>query len=493
MYNPPANEPPPLKRTKTEVRQTMPALAGAINQILQDISQPQEVVDAQVQNIMEQINKSLELISNAAQKARERKIAAAETAANKEMERMEQQQIDEQISNFKAQFNNLIDSDEVRNLNNTQRRQLFSGLTRLTTGFFNTIQVERELEQDVSIINRFREVWMIMIEMLGTYVSTVKDRGPDFAKKSAAIMSAIFMFIGFLAPEQQNILSESSPILAAIINATYVSRPYIKDWLQAGAGVTMIYYFLKNAGIETSEYIESIGHFASEKSSNTISSIANMFTDNLSNWLTTEYSEFEFEGTQETGLTALSSYTKASFVSGVSRHTQQRLDELHSVSTNPTMYSINSIKILLANNEDSDIKSNIVDPNQNLQDNSIEVQQRLEEIHNIQEEEKTYETSSDVSEIPTQIDESQTTGFISALSTTSNNPDLEFWFWNINKNRKGGNRRKHRNAQKHKKYSTKKQNKKYNGKNKKNITKKRKQKYTNKKRQLKMRKTMKKQ
>jgi hypothetical protein len=332
-----------------------------------------------------------------------------------------------------------------------------------------------------------------MIEMLGTYVSTVKDRGPDFAKKSAAIMSAIFMFIGFLAPEQQNILSESSPTLAAIINATYVSRPYIKDWLQAGAGVTMIYYFLKNAGIETSEYIESIGHFASEKSSNTISSIANMFTDNLSNWLTTEYSEFEFEGTQETGLTALSSYTKASFLSGVSRHTQQRLDELHSVSTNPTMYSINSIKILLANNEDSDIKSNIVDPNQNLQDNSVEVQQRLEEIHNIQEEEKTYETSSDVSEIPTQIDESQTTGFISALSTTSNNPDLEFWFWNINKNRKGGNRRKHRNAQKHKKYSTKKQNKKYNGKNKKNITKKRKQKYTNKKRQLKMRKTMKKQ
>lgn len=486
MYNPPANEPPPLKRTKTEVRQTMPALAGAINQILQDISQPQEVVDEQVQNIMEQINKSLELIANAAQKARERKIAAAESAANKEMERMEQQQIDEQISNFKTQFNNLIDSEEVRNLNNTQRRQLFSGLTRLTTGFFNTIQIERELEQDVSIIKRFREVWMILIEMLGTYVSTIKDQGPDFAKKSAAIMSAIFMFIGFLAPEQRNILSASSPTLAAIINATYVSRPYIKDWLQAGAGVTMIYYFLKNAGIETSEYIESIGRFASEKSSNTIASIADMFTDNLSTWLTTEYSGFEFEGTQETGLTALTSYTKTSFLTGVSRNTQQRIDELHSVSTNPTMYSINSIKILLANNEDSDVKSNIVDPNQNLQDNSVEVKQRLEEINHAQEQEKQYETSSDVSEMPTQIDESQTTGFISALSTTSNNPDLEFWFWNINKNRKGGNRRKH------KKYSTKKQNKKYNGKNKKRITKKRKQRYTNKKRQLRIRKTMKK-
>jgi hypothetical protein len=492
MYNPPSLDHPQLKRTKTEVRQTMPALAGAINQILEDISQPQEVVDAQVQNIMEQINKSLILITNAAQKARERKIAAAESEANKEMERIEQQQIDDQISNFKAEFNKIIDSDEVRGLNNTQRRQLFSGLTKLTTGFFTTIQVERELEQDASIINRFREVWMIMIEMLGTYVSTIKDRGPDFAKKSAAIMSALFMFIGFLAPEQRNLISSTSPTLAALINATYVSRPYIKDWLQAGAGVTMIYYFLKNAGIETSEYIESIGRFASEKTSNTVNSLSDMFTNNLTNWLTSEYSGFEIEGTQETNFTRISSNsTKATFLTGISRSTQKQLDELHSISTNPTMYSVKSIQILLANNEDSDDKSNIVDPNQNLQDNSIEVQQRLEAIHNAEQEEeqgKQSETSSVISEMPTQLDESQQSNNISALSTTSNDSELEIWFWDIDKNRKGGkkrrnnkNKNKNKNTNKYRKYR-------------KNVTKKRKPKYSKKRKllRLKIRRTMKK-
>ena len=477
MYNPQ----PPLKRTKTEVRQSMPALAGAINQILEDISQPQEAVDAQVQNIMEQINKSLILITNAAQKARERKIVESEREANKEMERIEQQQIDEQITNFKAQFNNLIDSDEVRSLNNTQRRQLFSGLTRLTTGFFNTIQVERELEQDASIINRFREVWTIMIEMLGTYVSTVKDRGPDFAKKSAAIMSALFMFIGFLAPEQRTMISNTSPILSSLINATYVSRPYIKDWLQAGAGVTMIYYFLKNAGIETSEYIESIGRFASEKSSNAVSSLSDMFTDNLSNWLTNEYSEFEFEGTQETNLTKLSrvsNLTKTSFLTTLSSATKRKLDDLESVSSNQSMYSIKSIRILLENNEDSHIPSNVVDPNQNLQDNSPEVTQRLEEIN---DERQKSETSSVISEIPTQVDYSQESSYMSTLSGTSNNEELEFWFWNLTNNDKKGGKKYTKKYRKYRKY-------------KKNATKKRKQRYSKKRHQfrVKIRKTMKK-
>jgi hypothetical protein len=151
------------------------------------------------------------------------------------------------------------------------------------------------------------------------------------------------------------------------------------------------------------------------------------------------------------------------------------------------MYSVKSIQILLANNEDSDDKSNIVDPNQNLEDNSIEVQQRLEAIHNAQQEQgQQSETSSVISEMPTQLYESQQSNNISALSTTSNDSELEIWFWDIDKNRKGGkkrrnNKNKNKNTNKYRKYR-------------KNVTKKRKPKYSKKRKllRLKIRRTMKK-
>ena len=208
---------------------------------------------------------------------------------------------------------------------------------------------------------------------------------------------------------------------------------------------------------------------------------SDMFTDNLSNWLTNEYSEFEFEGTQETNLTKLSrvsNLTKTSFLTTLSSATKRKLDDLESVSSNQSMYSIKSIRILLENNEDSHIPSNVVDPNQNLQDNSPEVTQRLEEIN---DERQKSETSSVISEIPTQVDYSQESSYMSTLSGTSNNEELEFWFWNLTNNDKKGGKKYTKKYRKYRKY-------------KKNATKKRKQRYSKKRHQfrVKIRKTMKK-
>jgi hypothetical protein len=435
-YVPPKYE-HPSKRTKSLIDQSIPSLAGALNNIIEDISQPQEVVDEQVQNMINQLNDSIILITEAAQKSRIRIMEAQEKATAQEMAAQEQQQIDNQIQNFKEKFNNLIDSDEVRNLNNLQRQQLFKGLTRLTSGFFTAIKIEKQLEQDVAITNRFREVWMIMIEVLGTYISAIKNQGPDVAKKTAAVMSAVFMFIGFLGPAQREAIASVSPSLATLINATYVSRPYIRDWLQAGAGVTMIYYFLKNAGIETDAYIENIGKFAAEKSSSAAIGLSNMFVNILGRWATSEYSNFEIPASQDTILTSASS-------------TQLKMDELRSVSSNVSAYSVGTIKILLSNHEGT---PDAVDPMQNLTDNSAVVKERLEDI--VEDASKSIsETNSTVS---TQLNYgTQESQPFSAVTAVSGPSDVDFWFWDSNK--KGGARRRRRHYRRH---ATKKYKKRY--------------------------------
>jgi len=441
MYN------PQVPRTRNEVNQSMPSLAAAINQILGDTSQPQEIVDAQVQNMISQINKSLELISAAAQQNRKRKIEELETANAAEMARQEKENIIKQIDDFKIQFNNLISSEEVQNLTTTQRRQLFSGLTRLTTGFFTDIQIDNQLEQDISVVNRFREVWSIMIEVIGTYVSLVKEQGPDVAKKTAAIIAAVFMLICLFGPSERDSLAASSPLIGSIIKATIIARPYIKDWFQTVASVTMIYYFLKNAGVDTSSYIEILKQFASNQlftagkqavniSKNTLTGLTNMFTMGIPGWLTSEYTNFAFEGSQDTINSSSSVTSNISVNTRVTSKTQRKIDELRSINTNISRFSIESIHLLLQNNEDSPVSANVVDPTQNLTDDSNDVQLRLQKIINESESPSRYSPPIYSEPFERQVSQlSQESQPTSNVSFGSNyQQGLNYYMWDINPN-----------------------------------------------------------
>lgn len=441
MYN------PQVPRTRNEVNQSIPGLAAAINQILGDTSQPQEIVDAQVQNMISQINKSLELISAAAQQNRKRKIEELETANAAEMARQEKENIIKQIDDFKTQFNNLISSEEVQNLTTTQRRQLFSGLTRLTTGFFTDIQIDNQLEQDISVVNRFREVWSIMIEVIGTYVSLVKEQGPDVAKKTAAIIAAVFMLICLFGPSERDSLAASSPLIGSIIKATIIARPYIKDWFQTVASVTMIYYFLKNAGVDTSSYLETLKQFASNQlssagkqainiSKNALAGLTNIFTMGIPGWVTSEYTNFAFEGSQDTINSSSSVTSNISVNTRVTSNTQRKIDDLRSISTNISRFNVESIHLLLQNNEDSPVSANVVDPTQNLTDDSKDVQLRLQEIVNESESPLRYSPPPYSEPLERQVSQlSQESQPISNVSSGSNyQQGLNYYMWDINPN-----------------------------------------------------------
>ncbi len=275
--------PPPPRPTPQEpnANAAMPALASAINTILGDITQPQEAVDQQVQRLLNELQQSLDNITTAAQKIRENKIKLQEDANAEMFAQEEKNEIDRQIKRFQADFNKLIDSEQVRNMTNQQRTQLFGGLRNITTTFFTKVQVNEELQRDAVLLNRFRDIWVMMIEVTSTYVSLVKNQGPIYAKKIAAILSAILMFIGILSPEQQQVLTSSSPALKALMDATLVSKPYVKDWLQSAATITMIYYFLKNVGVDVSEYVEALGNFAVNKTEQLGNSLATLLVNSI--------------------------------------------------------------------------------------------------------------------------------------------------------------------------------------------------------------------
>lgn len=450
---------PPLKRQKTEVSQTIPALAGAINQMLGNISEPQEVVDEKVQIMINQLNESLKLVTQAAQQNRIQRIAAQEAFNAQEMARQEQQNISNQINTFKIEFNKLMESEVVTNLTNEQRRQLFGGLTKLTTGFFTYVQVNDELAQDASVVNRFRELWMIMFEVVGTYVSLIKNQGPDYAKKTASVLASIFMFIGILPPAQRDAIAAISPLIKSIIDATYISRPYIKDWLQSGAVVTMIYYFLKNTGIETSEYIEALGNFAVQQTTNLgsaaitginklsvaappmasqlITNISNVFTNILGNWATSNYTNFAFEGSQSSVGSNLSSSSTSgiSILTTASRSTQAKVNELRSISGNISRFSVDSIKLVLMNNEDSTNPANIVDPNQDLIDIGEVVKARLQEMTQFVNDNASISSNeTTLHDSQMQYSQIQASQEPSVLSVGTAGNQMEFWFWDINQN-----------------------------------------------------------
>jgi len=443
----------------------MPELIGVINNILGDISLPQEEADEQVKNIIRQFNESLQTIALSATQRRTQAIAAIETENRAQMAEEERNQALRQIDDFKTHFLEILNSPEVMALSYGQRKHLFSSFLRTSNIYFTNLNINNHLDADAVGIYRLKALWGAMMEVLGTCLAGLKEQGPEYAKKTSAVLAALFMFIGMLHEDIRTQVASSIPVIGPLVKATWVARPYLSDWMQAGAGITMIYYFLKNAGIETAPLVEALGSSsqritrsigsATQKISKSLfdrisSSVGNAITGAISRWVTSDLNNFTLNESQ---------YSQLSEGTAVATSVSSAL-------------SIQSVNVLLQNNVPEnigDLDNNIdaVSPLQDLHDDDNVILQRVE-IMNVPEIPEAHEVEVSVAAIPVAeavglnispdinsqesdssfgtIDYSQ--GSYSSISSSGSTVQVPYWFWNSN--RRGGKRRhKRRTSKKH--------------------------------------------
>jgi hypothetical protein len=443
----------------------MPDLVGAINDILGDITIPQEQADEEVNQIIGQFTSSLSRIVDSAIERRTRNISNLERENIQQMEEEERLHAVRQINDFKDEFINILNKPEIMNLSQGQRKVLFSGLLKTTSQYLNHLVVQRQLEDDAMGAYNLKALWGAMMEILGTSLAGIKEKGPEYAKKTSAILAALFMFIGMLNQDVRSGIASSLPIVGPFINATWVARPYLANWMQSASGVTMIYYFLKNSGVDTAPYIESLGGVTQIMTKSLFdrmsSTIGNAITNAVSSWVTSEYNDFALQASQES---QESQASQASQVSRLSRRTSTN----NSVST---VLSAQSVGLLFQNNVPAnepevlsqlDNNINSVSPIQDLEDTDGVVRQRVE-IMNLPEVE-AHEVDVAVVAIPvaeplglnitSSSQESQET--ISSISSTASSQMIPFWFWRLG--RRGGKRRLKKSLSKKYKRQTHKKN-----------------------------------
>ena len=238
------------------------ALSNYINDIIinaEENKEPNIESDNRAEILINQITSAVESARTRGQVAR---LAMQEQAQKAELSGMEMEERNSttvQIGEFMNRFQNIINGST--SLTYGQRARLFSALLRSVDQIITEEQSEIAREPDH--LNRLREIWSILVEQFGILVSDMRRESPDIARNGAAILSASLMSYTYL-PEGMRLGVQSLPVLGSLFRLTELARPYTIEAQSSVAAVTMIYYFLRNSGIDTTGLIGDIGSFTRE-------------------------------------------------------------------------------------------------------------------------------------------------------------------------------------------------------------------------------------
>lgn len=238
------------------------SLSNYINDIIvsaEDEKKPPSETDNEVNMLITQITNVVQQARTTGQIMRGEMQEKAQATEISGMEMEERNSTAVQIAEFMSRFKNIING--TTSLTYGQRARLFRALLSGVDQIVNEEQYETIKEPNH--LYRLREIWTIMLEQFGILMSDMKKQAPEIARQSAALFAASLMAFNYL-PQGVRIGTQSIPLLGSLFRLTELARPYSIQAQNSVAVVTMIYYFLRNSGIDTTDLIGDIGTFTRE-------------------------------------------------------------------------------------------------------------------------------------------------------------------------------------------------------------------------------------
>jgi hypothetical protein len=308
---------PPKKRQRTQQMQESSlssSLVGSTTNPLQNIRQLSEFIeriivesesertnpaeaDAEAEELITNLN---ETIKNARERAQANRAIMQKKAQKEEISEMgleEEYSTDFQILDFLNRFKSVINGTRV--LTHGQRARLFRALLRSVDEIITEEQglttqgTTSEFGQSIVIdrtdhLDRLRQIWSIVITQFGILVQDFKTSAPDMARQvgvqGSALLGASLLAYSYL-PDIMRLGAQSVPYIGSLFRLTEIVRPYSLPMQTSVAAVTMIYYFLRNTGIDTTEVVREIGSFTRECAEVAATATCNFITSHTPNIL----------------------------------------------------------------------------------------------------------------------------------------------------------------------------------------------------------------
>jgi hypothetical protein len=228
-------------------------------------------------------------------------------------------------------------------------------LTSINSRISETIS-NRGPSTTVILIGLANASYNLALELLGITISNIYQATPQITTQLVSLITASAMIFNYL-PEMVRRQYVAIPYLGPLFTLMNRVNPVAVRVQNSAAIVTTIYYLLRNAGIDTTESIATIGSSAQELIStcsievgrfvcsgaglvsNSVTSIVNTLSTRLRKVLTQNYSDSQQSSAHESSQSSISS------LSSISSQRSVNLSETQ--NSNRTEVTIQNVQMLL--------------------------------------------------------------------------------------------------------------------------------------------------